>query len=492
MKKIYLTLTITLFSISMFAQIRYVEKVFTDVTVNSNVIYGNNFTIITGAPMAVDLRMDVYEPAGDTATKRPLIIFCHTGSYIPRFANQLPTGDKTDSATVEFAKEFAKRGYVVANISYRQGWNALSADEKVRTSTILQAVYRSMHDAKTAARFFAKEAAFNNNPFKVDTNKIAIGGNGTGGYVAINTISLNKSSELLIDKFINFDSMPAQPYVREAVFGNIAGFGGLPFLNKDNWKNHNADFKFGFTIGGAVGDSSWIESGEAPVVSVHGLLDPFAPYGLGIVFVPGTSTSVVEVSGGGDIMKKVDRLGNNASYKGKVGGNLSRILNTRDGIDGLYTILGQINASGPWEWYDTNFIKTNISNGQAIVTNGLRSNPNMSKEKAMAFIDSICKYVAPRMAISMGFVSNYALSVKDVKLGDANAYPNPVNGSLNINANSDILKIEILDITGKVIKTINENKGLNSIVDFSALSNGTYLVNVTTKNGLSSLKIVKE
>ena len=77
------------------------------------------------------------------------------------------------------------------------------SDQDVRTGTILNAVYRSIHDAKTAARFMSKTAALEGNPYKIDSTKVAIGGNGTGGYVAINTVSLDKVSELYIDKFIN-------------------------------------------------------------------------------------------------------------------------------------------------------------------------------------------------------------------------------------------------------------------------------------------------
>jgi len=491
MKKIYLTLSAIIVASCLSAQIRYVEKVFTDVDVTSDITYANNITVITGSPMAQDLKLDLYEPKGDTAKMRPLIIFCPTGSYLPRFINQQPVGDKTDSATVEFAKEFAKRGYVVANISYRQGWNAQSADQDVRTGTILNAVYRSIHDAKAAARFFSKTAAKDNNPYKIDSTKVAIGGNGTGGYVAVNTVSLDKFSELYIDKFINFNTMPNRPYVDTSLSGNIDGTNQRP-LNLPNWSNHTADFDFAFMVGGALGDSSWIEAGEAPIVSIHGEQDPFAPYTTGIVFVPGTTVSVVEVSGGYDVMAKVDALGNNAVYKGKVGGNLSAILNGREGIDGLYTIKGALNGSGPWEWYDTTWIKANVTNGATIVTNGLKSNPNMSKQKAMPYIDSICKYVAPRMAVTMGYVTDYALSVSEVNISDASVYPNPLSANLTITAKSNIELVSILDLAGKTIKVDEGNNSLNQKVDFASLPSGNYILKIETEKGTSTLKIIKE
>ena len=65
-----------------FAQ-RYLNEVFTNVTVTNNVKYGRNVSVLTGTPAMQDLFMDVYEPTADTATKRPVIIYLHTGSFLP-------------------------------------------------------------------------------------------------------------------------------------------------------------------------------------------------------------------------------------------------------------------------------------------------------------------------------------------------------------------------------------------------------------------------
>jgi len=55
------------------------------------------------------LLLDFYEPLGDKLEERPLVIIAHGGSFL--------TGDR--SQTVEFCVDFAKRGYVCANIEYR-------------------------------------------------------------------------------------------------------------------------------------------------------------------------------------------------------------------------------------------------------------------------------------------------------------------------------------------------------------------------------------
>ena len=51
------------------AQTRYLDEVFDDVTVTSDVVYGENITVIPALqgmpPMMEDLKLDIYEPTGD-------------------------------------------------------------------------------------------------------------------------------------------------------------------------------------------------------------------------------------------------------------------------------------------------------------------------------------------------------------------------------------------------------------------------------------------
>ena len=157
------------------AQTRYLDEVFTSVTVSSNVVYGNNLEVLTGVPVATDLLMDVYEPAGDMLTDRPLILYLATGSFLPRYINQSATGAKTDSATVEICTRLAKQGYVVAAVDYRKGWNPAEAITDDRTESILRAVYRGLQDSKTCVRFFRRDVATNANSFGIDESRIAVG-----------------------------------------------------------------------------------------------------------------------------------------------------------------------------------------------------------------------------------------------------------------------------------------------------------------------------
>ena len=114
--------------------------------------------------------MDIYEPT-DGSTNRPLIIYLHTGSFLPRYINNTPTGYKDDSATVEMCYEFARKGYVVASIAYRQGWDPRSLDENVRRSTIINAAYKGVQDLHACIRWWKENVAAYGNTFSIDTTK---------------------------------------------------------------------------------------------------------------------------------------------------------------------------------------------------------------------------------------------------------------------------------------------------------------------------------
>lgn len=89
---------------------RYLEEVFSDVEVTRDVAYRDTVTA-TGRP--VTLRLDIYEPAGDTAERRPVVLLAFGGAFA--------YGDKTDAwgAGPQVAEPFARLGYVVVSIQYR-------------------------------------------------------------------------------------------------------------------------------------------------------------------------------------------------------------------------------------------------------------------------------------------------------------------------------------------------------------------------------------
>src|SRR5690242_4782665 len=92
---------------STYSQTRYLDDIFTvnQVVKTVDVVYGQNYYFMPYPPASTscspsnpeiaDLEMDVYTPpVSDTAQNRPLIIICHTGSFLPRYQNGYPVGRK--------------------------------------------------------------------------------------------------------------------------------------------------------------------------------------------------------------------------------------------------------------------------------------------------------------------------------------------------------------------------------------------------------------
>ena len=326
-----------------YAQDRYIDNIFTDITIENDVIYGSNVTVfptLLGFPPSVqDLVMDIYHPSGDTETNRPAIILLHTGSFLPAIINGQATGSKTDNAIVEQCMEFAKKGYVAVALSYRLGWNPYSDSEDVRRSTLIQAAYRSLQDTRTAIRFLRKSAQ-ENNPYGLSCQMV-VGGLGTGGYISLASGSLNDyATELTLPKFIDTstdvtgDGVPdAVPYIIPEFMGDLNGTseGVIPQVdfNGDgeidatdfvscipNHVGYSSAIDMSFNIGGALPDSSWIDAGEAPIASMHCYLDQFGPYEVGNVIVPTTNEFVIEAHGSQVVQRLSTQYGNNAAFEG--------------------------------------------------------------------------------------------------------------------------------------------------------------------------------
>lgn len=515
MKKNLLKLSMLAFAMfasqTMNAQ-RYLSEVFTDVSVTSNVVYGNNITIFpTGVPTAQDLVMDVYQPVGDAAPVRPLIVYLHTGSFVPAVFNQNPTGGKSDSAAVEMCTQFAKRGYVVASASYRQGWVPTDPDQDVRTGTLLMAVYRAIQDAKVCVRYFYKDAMTAGNTFDVDTNNIIIAGQGTGGYIAMAYATLDKPSEIQLPKFLSNTTNAAygfqigQPYVNQAALGDFDAYGGIPTLNNpNNHVGYSSRISFVVNMGGALGDSSWLEAGDAPMVGFHVTNDPFAPFGDGPVYVPTTPPQfVVDVSGSQTVITKSNLLGNNSCFN--IAGFSDPYTLAANAInggeDGLFPFLRPTppfapGEAGPWEWYDSTALTVyaqavglSASAGTQAYVNGLGTNPDMSKAKALAYIDTIQNYVNPRIVYCLGLPDGISESLLNKVVS---VYPNPASSQFTVSAdgaNLNLKSVELADITGRLIWKKDNLTGSNSTFLRGSLSNGIYIVRITTDKGTVSKRI---
>lgn len=477
MKKSLHVVLLALFIIltaSVGAQTRYLDEVFTGVQVDTSITYGQNYEFFTGFGSLQPLIMDVYRPVGDVATNRPLILLSHNGSFLPEILTQNLAGlcfnGRKDSSIVELCKRFARRGYVAVSFDYRLGWSATSSIQEVRTATIIQAVYRAMQDSKTLVRYFKNDFAGNSNSWGIDTGKIVIGGSNSGAYVALAAGSLNDTSDLTNIKFVGSTG----PFLKQDTLGDFDGFGGVQ--NHDNYPGISSRFECVLSLGGAVGDTSWIKAGDPPVIAFQGVNESGTPYNTAVVITT-TGQPVIEVSGSGDFMPFVIAKGNNAVFghtfrhgPPNIDGN--GVVTTP--IEGLYPFYGK--EFEPWNWYNP----TCYNNSQQMQ----QLNPTSSPVVGNLYIDTIMGYTTPRLYRM--FVDSTFTSVKDIKGNtQISLLPNPATSSFSVMANMDeqaISGISISDLTGRSVKEIAAGEDTKNI-NVSSLSNGLYLVGIKMADG---------
>ena len=95
-------------------------------------------------------------------------------------------------------------------------------------------------------------------------------------------------------------------------------------------------------------------------------------------------------------------------------------------------------------------------------------------------------------------VQNSVTSRSELNINDAEAYevliyPSPTTSILNIQTNREMVRIEILDVTGRVVKHYSPatNETLVSI-DVSALASGYYFTRIQVEGQIETLKFVKK
>jgi len=149
------------------APLRYRDEVFTGVTRTNDVTYGS---AVDQNGQTVTLRLDVYEPTGDTVDARPAIVWVHGGGF--------SQGSKTSPELVEQANLFARKGYVNVSITYRL-WPGGCFPV---TAQCVQAIIDAKHDAQAAVRYLRANAE----DLGVDADRIAIAGTSAGAITALN------------------------------------------------------------------------------------------------------------------------------------------------------------------------------------------------------------------------------------------------------------------------------------------------------------------
>ncbi len=270
-----------IFSICVWCQIlnsqceegRYRDLIFEEAELQSDILYGNNLDL---NEVSQDLFLDIYTPANDTETMRPLVVFAHGGVFV--------SGSKEGTDVVPLCNDFARMGYTVASIQYRLGLPLTTQLELPAT----EAVLRGVHDMRAAIRFFRKSVQEDGNPYNIDPDKVYIAGVSAGGFIALHLAYMDELEEIpeIVDQTV------------PGLTGGIEGESGN--------EGYSSEVSGIVNICGALGNTTWMKPADEPVLSFHGTEDGIVPFGSEVLTL--LSLPVSNVDGSESIHLKAQEL----------------------------------------------------------------------------------------------------------------------------------------------------------------------------------------
>jgi len=508
------------FTLNLFSQaVKYLDQLY-PIEVSYDHLYGENATILffpdLGEAIKESLHFDLYKPINpedecDGDSLQPLIIYFHSGNFLPFPYNQNIVGTKRDSSVVGMCRRLASTGYVVASADYRLGWNPFAPELEARAG-IINAAYRGVQDANTCIRYFKKTVAEDGNPFGIDTSRIILFGDDSGGYLSLHAGCLDSYSKIPTaskGKFLFPTNLPAPyppfiPMVIESLNGDVEGknFGimtvelssFLPFpvgdtLCYSNYPEYSSKFSASVNLGGAVADTAWMDPGQPPVICVHAPYDKTTPCGEDFVYV--AEERIIEVQGSCALIPLANSLGNNAClsppfYSNGFQSNVTAVANTRSGgVENLFLVIGDTITDGtPWNFWDC---ATNPN-----CANGLITNPHMSREKAESYMDSILAYVLPRLyqCLDLCTVStDENLDPNDISIV---TFPNPAIDEVFIGSQKDYLirNLTVYDMKGSLVNHFRDINLNYFYLPVDKLVPGQYVLKLQFDQGIAARQIV--
>ncbi len=542
-----LSITLLLIQDALSQNARYINELFTEVTVTPNVSYGVNSTVFNmwengGFIESENLLLNIYEPVGDTLEdERPLVLVFHSGNFLPPGLNWDIIGTRYDSSCVEICTQLARRGFTAASVDYRLGWNPLAGNQSEAAAGLIQAIYRGVQDGRTAIRFFRKTYA-DGNPYHIDPDKIIAWGNGSGGFISLGMTGLSEYNKIvetthgpgkfLID--IDGDGLPDFPMVVEAIHGDIEGkmetivpdpnnFGLMPG-DTSNHANHvafSSDFDLCVAIGGAIPDLGWLEDITTPIIAIQSPYDMFLPYDdhvLGFHL-----NSILRVQGSKLIGEWMESTGTNQLWKDHEFNDmvtLEAITNSSDYgghpfYEGVYPFYAPPNSNGNYEgvvidWWNPSAPAAGLIGCDSLTWEecphpndqsgnlsyheyGLQINEEMSAEKARANIAKVMDFFIPRACVALDLACNGVTNTEEPLLNEkmVTLMPNPAQGQVLVETvgNQTINQIELYSFDGRLVSANDEVNNTQTIVDFNSQAPGMYLIKIHLDAGVVVKKL---
>lgn len=395
-----------------------------------NVVYGSNVNCFNTTN---SLKLDVYQPSGDTDSMRALIIWAHGGSFVGGTKNQMS----------QLCRDYAKLGYVTATMDYRLLMTNLipGSPHTPDSNDAGAAVMRAVHDARAAVRYFRKNYSVGGNTYKIDTSNIYFGGASAGGFIALHLAYINDWSEF--PSYIDTTGTSSGWKTgQKGLHGGIEGLSGNP--------SYSSKVKAIVNLSGAISDTAWMHTGDTPVISTHSVGDETVPYGKRLIYLqPPSGMPIQTVEGSVIVAARANEMG---------------IINCFKSYPGDSHVPETDNATHA---YDTTFV--------------------LIRDFLQHFTCG-----TPITCTSFPEVGTNDLATKDATI---QTYPNPAftNVTIDLSAFSGkSVNIELYNVLGSKVQGFNKIKSEQYVINRGNLPNGIYLINVIAEGKLYSKKIIFE
>jgi acetyl esterase/lipase len=195
-----------------------------------------------------NIDLDLYLPSSaDSGKQYPLTVFIHGGAF--------RTGEKEDGKV--FCEMLADKGFAVASVNYRTGWEKGKDPCQADTNGIKLAVYRALQDSHAALRYLTANAS----KYAVDTNWVFMSGTSAGSILSLATIYYPQDSA-------------------NVFFGSIADTLGLLDSYGNNFTTHYTIKGIAAMWGGLNNPFLLTKNNAVPAIFFHGEKDNVVPYNI--------------------------------------------------------------------------------------------------------------------------------------------------------------------------------------------------------------------
>ena len=120
------------------------------------------------------------------------------------------------------------------------------------------------------------------------------------------------------------------------------------------------------------------------------------------------------------------------------------------------------------------------------------TNPNMSREQGMTYMDSIITFMLPRSCAALRLSCDGVTSVEDELVDHVVTYqPNPAQNLITFRSEEALIRsIQVIDVKGQLVQSHNNIDNTNYTVDRNSIPEGIYFAQLQFDDGSQTIRFM--